>query len=333
MRELLRYHRKVIRITAEDSPNVQRGLAQQSAGIAPDGKEVVGGVLSWDEYVHRLATRDEQRKTVGLWAQFYEGKEVRLFPSYVLQRAALVAKVLNDSPRRATGIGVDPAEGGDKTTMVAGDALGVIAARSRKTPNTDVICGEVIGFAREMGCDDSRRWFFDAGGGGKQHVDRLRGLGFPCQAIRFGMPTSMEMKRAMHPLEERIDVLEDRYTYKNLRAEMCHQLALAVEGVYNTELDGSVKCIVPAWGIPDTDEVLLELHRQMSLIPKVSGDWSMWDAEGRIQMLPKSKKPGAADDQPTLTQIIGHSPDELDGTMLCHRAVFQRRFRAKVGVG
>lgn len=321
------YHRKVIRITAEDSPNVKRGLAQIEAGIRPDGKRVIAGVLSWDEYRHRLATWDEQRKTVGLWAQFYEGKEVRLWTPGALQKSIEAARKL-DPNRRATGIGIDTAEGGDKTTMCAGDDKGVLELVSKKTPNTDVICGEAIAFGVKWGVDP-KRWLFDAGGGGKQHADRLRGMGFNVDTVAFGGRPTLELKRAMHLMPERKDVKEDQYVYLNMRAEMYHGLALAVEG----NNDG-------VFAIPCEGDALIELHRQMSLVPKVVGNWSMWDAEGRIRMLPKqrtSKKmtgdENDTSDEITLTEIIGHSPDELDAAVLQYRASTVKKFRAKVVVG
>lgn len=313
------YHRKVIRITAEDSPNVKRGLAQQAAGIKPDGNQVIAGVLSWDEYQHRLATWDEQRKTVGLWGQFYQGKEVLLFPPDVLRKSIEACRKL-DRRRRATGIGIDTAEGGDSTTMCAGDDSGVLELVSHKTPNTDVICGEVIAFGVKWGVVP-KNWLFDAGGGGKQHADRLRGMGFPCETVAFGGRPTIEIKRAMTLMPERKDVREDQYVYKNMRAQMYHQMALAIEG----DKDG-------IYAVPCDSEALVELHRQMSLVPKVTGDWSMWDTEGRIQMLPKQRKPGDTE-QVTLTEIIGHSPDELDAAVLQHHASTRKRFKAKVGVG
>lgn len=314
------YHRKVIRITAEDSPNVKRYLDQLAAGVKPDRKQVVDGVLSADEYKHRLATWDEQRKTVGLWGQFYEGKEVRLWPSDVLIACIQACVPLRGMVRRATGIGIDTAEGGDATTMTAGDELGILEVLSRKTPNTDVICGEVIAFGNKWGCSP-RSWLFDAGGGGKQHCDRLRGLGFPCETVPFGGRPSTEIKSAMTLMPERKDVKEDQYVYVNMRAEMYHRMALGCEGE-----DGW------RWSVPDNSDALKELHRQMSLIPKVAGEWSMWDPEGRIRMLPKNKKKPDSDEL-TLIDVIGHSPDELDSAVLCYHAVFRKRHRAKAGVG
>lgn len=313
------YFRRVIRITAEDSPNVKRGLAQQLRGEKPDGKQIIGGVLSWDEYCHRLATWDEQRKTVGLWAQFYEGKEVRLWPPDVLQRSIEAARKL-DPHRRATGLGIDTAEGGDSTSMTAGDHKGILELVSKKTPNTDIICGEVIAFGIKWGIPPNK-WLFDAGGGGKQHADRLRGMGFPVETVAFGSKPSIELKRSMTQLIERKDVKEDQYVYLNMRAEMYHGMALQVEG----DKDG-------VWAIPDNSDGLIELHRQMSLVPKMTGDWSMWDSEGRIRMLPKTKKT-ADSEEITLTQIIGHSPDELDSAVLCWRAVFLKKHRQKAVIG
>jgi hypothetical protein len=47
----------------------------------------------------------------------------------------------------------------------------------------------------------------------------------------------------------------------------------------------------------------------------------MYDEEGRMMLLPKSRKPGGNATQKTLTELIGHSPDEADALALAVHAM------------
>jgi hypothetical protein len=145
---MAKYFRRVIRIKAEDSPNVRYALAQIAAGKKPTGEVILPGVLPWDEYQLRLATWDEISKCIGLAGEFYEGREVLLYPPDWLDRSARLAIALRGTPRKAKGIGIDPAEGGDKTAMAAVDEFGLIELLSKKTPNTAIITSEALAFMR-----------------------------------------------------------------------------------------------------------------------------------------------------------------------------------------
>ncbi len=61
-----RYFRKVLRITALDSPNVVYALKEIERGLQPSGYQVIPGVLPYEEYLHRRATWDVERATMGL---------------------------------------------------------------------------------------------------------------------------------------------------------------------------------------------------------------------------------------------------------------------------
>ena len=171
------YLRKVITITAEDSPNVKLALDQKSRGLDPTGEVILPGVLTWEEYQQRRQLWDEERQCIGLDAKFYVGPAVMLFPSAWLQRANQRWRELPTKSRLGEALGVDSAQGGDNTSYAVVDRLGLIDLISKKTKDTTVITKDV----RELIIRhrlDPERVYFDIGGGGHQHADRLRKEGF-----------------------------------------------------------------------------------------------------------------------------------------------------------
>lgn len=308
-----RYYRKVIRIRAQDSPNVRFALAQQAAGIEPTGEVLVPGILTWDEYLKRRATWDEVRQTIGLDAAFYVGAGVLLFPPAWLDEAARISR-LTRQQRRATAIGIDPAEGGDKTAMAAVDELGLIELVSKKTPDTSVITGEALAFMRRHGVEPERV-AFDRGGGGKEHADRLRSMGYAVRTVAFGESLMMEPKRGMRLVEERLDNREERYAYKNRRAEMYGTLSTMIDPVM-----GSKVFAIPG---DEAGPQYADLRRQLSVIPKE------YDGEGRLSLPPKNKREGQSGK--CLIDLIGHSPDEADAVVLAVHAMLSKVKRAVAG--
>jgi hypothetical protein len=156
--------------------------------------------------------------------------------------------------------------------------------------------------------------FFDRGGGGKEHADVLRRDGYRVNTVAFGESaiSTDRFIRRMRTRAEREEEDEVKYTYKNRRAQMYHLLRLKLNPV-NEE----------PFGIPNTCE---ELIRQLVLFPL------MYDKEGRIMLPPKNKNTPNSTEQ-TLTEIIGHSPDETDSLVL---AVFGLEYEprvARAGVG
>lgn len=294
---MARYYRKIIRITAEDSPNVRYAQAQIKAGKVPTGEMLVPGVLPWDDYVKRRATWDSIRQTIGLDAQFYKGAELLLFPPQWLNLSAYRANTLWGKKRQAEAIGVDPAEGGDKTAYCVVDRYGVMALISKKTPNTYMIPGDIKALIRYYNVDPNKV-VFDAGGGGKIHVDSLRQEGYPVRTVRFGesvAPTDGERRRKFD--KRRIDDKEERYVYRNRRAQMYGELSILLDP--NSPRDEGQFAIPPGF---------MELRRQLAPIPKT------YDKEERLVLLPKHKPKGST--QKCLTDIIGCSPDEADSLVL-----------------
>lgn len=291
------YYRKVLRIKAEQSPNVRYALAQQTKGLDITGETLVLGVKSWAKYQKDRMLWDPIKQCVGLDGEFYEGGDVLMFPPQWLNRAEDIDRKLkaSNAVRRAKAIGIDPAEGGDKTSMTAVDELGIIEMVSKKTPDTAVITAQALAFMRKHGVAPEYV-MFDRGGGGKQHADRMREQGYNVRTVAFGETMSMDLKRGIRLLEEKKEHVEEKYIYKNRRAEMYWRLRELIDPAINPR----------GFGIPLE---LVELRRQLAPIPLKHDD------EGRIYLLPKNKKSDNST-LPTLTELLGCSPDEADSLVI-----------------
>lgn len=305
-----RFFRKIIRITAEDSPNVRRALRYQRAGLIPPGEVVLPGVLPWDEYCKRRALWDDVRQCIGLDAQFYLGAETLLYPPQWLNRAEQLARSLEGRPRRAEAIGIDPGEGSANTAMCAVDRLGLIELVSRQTPDTTAITAEAIAFLRRHNVP-AEQVLLDRGGGGKQHADRLRSQGYPVRTVAFGETVSLEPRRGVRQLTERLEHREEAYVYTNRRAEMY--------GLLRERLDPAAET---GFALPAH---YTRLRHQLSVIPLT------FDPEGRLELLPKNKRPGASSTKKSLVEIIGYSPDEADALVLAVYGMLRRQRRAVAG--
>lgn len=313
---MARCYRKVIRIRAEDSPNVRLAFAQIAAGLQPTGEELVPGVLSWDMYQKRRATWDPIRQCIGLDGCFWEGSELLLFPPDWLNKAEWWDDQRKRmGTRKAKAIGVDPAEGGDKTAMSAVDEFGLIECVSRRTPNTNDVPKEAKAFAIRHGVP-AEMMAFDRGGGGKQHADRMRDEGWNVRTVAFGETLVMELKRGKRQFPERLEQKETQYTYVNRRAQMYGDLSEMLDPDLNP--DGF-----------SISSLCTDLRHQLAPIPK------MYDQEGRLMLPPKSRKGGNDSDDKkkvkTLIDLIGHSPDEADSLVLAVHAMLRRPVRASAG--
>jgi hypothetical protein len=315
---MMRYYRKIIKITGHDSPNVRYGKAQLAAGIEPTDEIIIPGVLSYSEYCKRMELWDPIRKCISIDAEFYEGEDALLFPPLWLNAAEL---------RRATGpartMGVDSALGGDNTSWAVASDSGILHLESRKTPDTSVIPSITLGIMSRFGIR-AENVLFDYGGGGKVHVDRLRTMGHKVRAILFGSPATAEKRRGLKPLEQRNRDDEVRMVYKNRRAE--------IYGTVRERLDP--KALTTPFAIPSeiANKPRLDggpsLRGQMAPIP-------LWfDEEGRMYLPPKHKKPDAVnktDSKINLVDLIGCSPDELEAVCLAVFGLSGRTSRSTAG--
>lgn len=293
------YLRKVLKIKATDSPNVRFGLAQKAAGIKPTNDIKIPGVLPYEEYIERRRLWDEQKQCAGLDAEFYEGAEVLMFPPQWLNRAEILAQGLANRRRKARAMGIDPAEGGDKTAWVLVDEWGVVDMISLKTPDTSMIVPRTIALMKEHGIA-AQNVVFDRGGGGKEHADSMRQMGYDVRTVAFGEAVGPPPRYGRDLVAERIEQQEERYAYKNRRAEMYGRLRFMLDPK-NAKLDYPEEC--QGFGVPAR---FAAIRQQLAPIPLE------YDAEGRMRLLPKRGPEGTK----TLTQLIGHSPDEADALVL-----------------
>lgn len=295
-------YRKVIKIRAERSPNVRLAMEEIKAGKEPSNRIIVPGVMSWAQYRQRRSTWDEMKQCIGLDAEFYEGKEIKLFPPDILSLCKRKADELQGrTGRRARGMGVDAAEGGDATVWTVTDEIGVLKQISMRTPDTSVIVGRTIALMEEYDIHPGNV-LFDPGGGGKEHVDLLRSKGYEVKAIAFGAPPTGPDEYAMWKRmpDERRAEKEQRQEYKNRRAEMYGEAAKILRGTHISGIG------VDGFAVPEEYD---ELFRQLSFIPK------LYDGEGRMYLPPKDK-PSPNYTGPTIKAIIGRSPDEADSFVL-----------------
>lgn len=326
------YHRKVIEIPAECSPNVDLALRQQASGIYPTNQIVLPGVLPYEDYLRRLATWDVVKQTVGLRAKFYKGAGNLLYPPLWLDLSERRAEQLRNEgiKRKARAIGIDPGEGEANTAMVAVDDLGIVDRHSLKTPNTTLVTKNAIAFGKKHDVDPWY-WIFDKGGGGLQHADRLREQGYNVRTVGFGEGLTPEPRRGTPKLQERREQKEERYTYTNRRSQMYGLLRtlLDPEGLDEHGNPLSHPFAIPAW--------YPEFRQQLAPIPL------LYDGEGRMFLPPKNRK-GSINSRDrmeggtsspagmkTMVDLIGHSPDEADALVLALWGMMNQTSRAKVG--
>jgi hypothetical protein len=322
------YHRRVIKIKAEDSPNVRLALMQQARGEVPTGEVICPGVLTWEEYKMRRATWDRVRQCIGLDGEFYEGSELLLFPPDWRTQSEINFRGLVGRKRVAKGMGIDPGEGGANSSWWVVDELGVIDWLNMLTADTSVVPDNTIMMMRKHSLSDDRVCF-DRGGGGKQHADTLRSKGYKgIRTVAFGEALLLPPQRHKRLFEDKKEYAEEKYVYVNRRAEMYFELSMLLDPVCPPMLiDGKEDVRFSTrnvFGVPSDADSRSDLQHQLSVMPKLT------DKEGRYWMLPKTN-PKDDDDQRTLVKLIGHSPDEADALVLAVHAMLHKSSKVKAG--
>lgn len=311
-----RYWRKIIKVAATDSPNVRLGLMERAAGLEPSNDILVPGVISFNEYEKRLATWDAIRICVSIHGEFYEGKEVKMFPPLWVNRAVTIARQLRlaNIPRKARAIGCDPGEGSEDTAWAVVDELGLIELIAKPTPDTSTIPNETLALMRKYKVP-AEYVGFDRGGGGKQHADRMRSQGQRVRTVAFGEPMLAPIKYSTTQVKDRLSHREEAYSYVNRRAEMYGHLRNLIDPSLTPN----------GFGIPSE---YVELRRQLMLMPL------KYDEEGRLFMLPKTRKNPDMRGKglPTLNEIIGHSPNEADALVVAVHVLTHAPLQAKASV-
>lgn len=293
------YYRKVIRIKAEDSPNVQLAEAELAAKKKPSHTILIPGVIDYATYKFRRKHWDPVRQCIGLDAEFYEGADALLFPPAWLNAAETRAAQL---PKRNRGkaMGIDTAEGRDSSVWCIIDDLGIIHMVVLKTPDTSEVVGITLGLMKEYGVPPENI-VFDRGGGGKQHADQIRKVSPDYKGVRtvgFGESATDPHKfKRMRTSQQKFASSEMSYVYKNRRAEMYDLVSQAI----NPDNEDN-----PIFGIPAE---YTELRRQLSVMQR------KYDGEGRLYLPPKDKRSDSSKEE-TIRDMLGCSPDEADALVL-----------------
>lgn len=321
---MVRYWRKVIRVRAEDSPNVRLGMAEKKAGHPITDRILVPGVVTYLDYLKRRSTWDPIMQCIGLDGEFYQGQDIMLFPPQWLNLAEEYALTLSLQGRSAEAIGVDSAEGGDNTAIAAIDRFGLLELVSVKTPDTSVINDIILGLMRKWHLPQEKadRVLLDAGGGGYEHANQLRRKGFNVRAIRFGAAVTTEIRSGMTLVKERKDQVEEKYTYKDVRTEMY--------AMFSQRLNPDNKT---PFGLPANllnrprEDGGSNLRRQLTVIPK----W--YDENGRQYLPPKRLKSDAGEsNRQSLEKMLGCSPDEADALVLANYGLMKPVLPRRAGL-
>lgn len=248
-----------------------------------------------------------------------------LFPPEWLDLCERHWHLIASSNRKALALGVDPAEGGDSSSWCVIDDLGVIELRSEKTPNTTDVTDITLELIDKHNLEPEKV-LFDTGGGGKEHADRLRKDGHRVRAVGFGAAVSLDPKRGLRLIEEKVEAKEDAYAYVNRRAEMYNELSQLCDPALN-KLNGR-----PGFALPPgvTTGLRCPIHKgqclreQLSVIPKQR------DNEGRLK-LPAKNKTNQDSKERCLVDMVGHSPDEADALCLAVHSMLHEVRRSFAG--
>lgn len=304
-----RYYSKVIRVRAEDSPNVRLGLAEERLGLTPSNTVVVDGVLTFEEYKKRRQFWDKVRQCIGLDGLFWKGSELLLFPPDWLTHAERIDEQVRKEHRYRTAkaIGCDPGEGVAESAWYVIDDYGILEEFCAITPDTTDVPLHTERLIKKWSVP-AEMVMLDRGGGGKQHADLLRKRGFPVRTILFGESVQPALRRGkpIKPLQHRVEEQEERTVYFNRRAELFGRLS----DLLDPSLQSANNRV---FGIP---AYCRELRRQLAPFPK------KYDAESRLKLPPKNRTNENSKEK-TLTELIGCSPDRADALAI---AVYCRDF-------
>ena len=318
----MRYFRKVIRIAAQDVPNVRDAerLLRGDPGMSIEELErlatTVPGVLTWSDYRERRATWGPMEQTICLDALFYRGAQVMLFPDEWLDRASTLRAGAEWRGMGARNcLGVDPAEGGDNTAWAVVNKAGLVELVSKKTSDTADVPGETLAIMREFRVSDGDCGF-DRGGGGKIHADILRRRGHNVRTVAFGDPAFSDPERGMKTFGERVDVKEDRYVFRNLRAQMYFELSLDSNFAMPARLLDRKR-------ITGSHSLRYQLSKMPRLLDEDGCYWLPSKGNQTEEMKRRNIK--------TLTQILGCSPDEADAVVIAHHLLQHPHRRMQAG--
>ena len=308
--------RMVISVAAVDSPNVAYALKEKQLGRQVTNTILVPGVLSYERYEWKRANLREVEQQIDLDAKFPSDASVLLFPEGWLAHSVQKAAELDASQRtrrQAKAMGIDPAEGGDRTAFCIIDEHGIIELVSLKTPNTNTTFEMALSLMRKFNVPSDKIVFDRACG--KAHADRMRGMGFKVQTVHFGESIKLDLKRGITKIEDKREAREEGSLYKNRRAEMYHDLAAIINP--SSPRGG--------FGMParlrDIPRPNFSLFDQLEPIPYM---FDRESGDGKLMLPPK-------DEMIELLYNGLGSPDEADALVLAVWGLTHKSLKATAG--
>lgn len=315
------FHRRCLKITAKDSPNVIEGLGQQTRKEPQTGITIIQGVLGWFEYLGRLATFTKQEKCESLDAEWYAGPELKLVTPEWFEHAYSYAALRPLPKGTIKYLGIDPAEGGDDTAWVVIDKHGVLQIVSIKTSDTNIIFGKTIELMKQWDILDVNVCFDRAVG--KAQADRLRAAGFPgVRTVDFGV-IKAEPKRGIRTFPDKREIVETKGEFKSRRSEMYWEIREVLSRPLTFSEDPEVQAAIesvartqgraekPSFALPKN--MCTELVREIACVPL------KYDDLGKFKLIPKQDEkddPDKPENQETFRYLLGRSPDQADAFAL-----------------
>lgn len=293
--------RKVIHVSAEDTPNVQAGMYWEQ--LPKDSRTarppvIIDGLISYEDYLRRKHEMPEPERIMRLEGQFYTGDQALLFTHAALDASQKRWKTLPPVAQRdAVAMGIDTGQGRDLTVWTIVDDDGVIAFYSDKKSRARTVVNKTVQLVEQYNIDP-KNVAIDFGGGGNEIAQFLP---WRVRCVMFGESASQHRRVKGRQKKEQQRVT--RISYKNRRAEMYGILSSAM----NPELREKVFAIPPHH---------VELRKELSVIPL------MWDNEGKLQLPPKDQTSANAKDQLSMRSLLGgKSPDHADSLALAYFAL------------
>lgn len=320
-------HRNVIRVSGEQSPNVQRDTKLAEKGLPLPKEPLVPGILDYTTFLDLKATLPPWELGPRLYGRPNDQSTAKLFPKewldYGQQLYALLkagAPDRSESVRRwlcwwgfPFGLGVDCAHGGgDLSAWVVYGRFGAVHVEVADTPNAREIKRRTLALMRRWKV--KAEWVcFDRAIGGLI-ADELREEGMEVNDVAFGG-----------------GALDDRYP--NMRVEMYGELAEAMGKAWDQQgklrpgyaqlvgpvqrSDGGTGQLAPKhWrdlkkvrpvAIPDD----ADLRQELFVLPRAQ------DGKDRLTLPPKD---GTKSKLGVKQMLGGRSPDRADSLVLARYA-------------
>jgi hypothetical protein len=320
-----RLERRVIHVSAEDSPNVKVGRARAKRGLPP--VDLVPGIINYLDYQRFMRIWPAHKRRWGLDGLFPDESTNRLFPKEwmelahglyeILRRhnAELIAKGRRPKYGWPLALGVDCGRSklGDLTSFTVVGRYGWVFSLSKHIHDTMETYRTILKLARRFKIAPEFIALDQAIGG--PIADQLRSRReWDVADVNFGAKDSI-----------------DREKYENMRAHMYGEVAAAMELRYREDEQGQQrlrgrlqKMLITdpdrwpkGWMCVAIPREETELVRELLVLPRQHSQRT-----GALLLPPKEPRPGKSRaGEFCLRELLGRSPDRGDSFVLGYYAL------------